>query len=197
MVEDVVEVESLDAYRHAGERNALEHIFIQPITQYGFLDAVVIARLAVIEVNAEHRTVKTQFKLFLGIVVADASYVERVAQEQPSPAQIWPDFHRRPWGKGDRLSRLAFQGIYLIGVGVLHHHRIVIVLRLNVIGVDVVEMLEPSGKHLSDASEHGFSLLWFHHHNSVCFHTAVFLLDRVCLFCSSRSHSTHHQQQEE
>jgi hypothetical membrane protein len=67
--------------------------------------------------------------IILGI---DMLQVEGITQEYPSPSQIRSQAPGRIRRKGDSLPLLAIQGIFLVGIGILQHHRIIKVLRFYI-----------------------------------------------------------------
>ena len=84
--------------------------------------------------------------IILGI---DMLQVESITQEYPSPSQIRSQTPGRIRRKGDSLPLLAIEGIFLVGIGILQHHRIIEVLRFYIPFIYIRELSKEGGEGLT------------------------------------------------
>ena len=165
MVEDVIKIESLDTRFETVERSFVDRGAIDVLTQIHPLNMIVISRLSPEQVYSQQTAVEAQVKLLLvGVVVSeiDVLQVERITQEHPSPAQIRTQTVRRIRSKGNALSFAVSERIFLVGIGVLQHHRIIVVLVFDIRRIRTVEFSEESGEYISHLMEESFSMALFH-----------------------------------
>ena len=111
------------------------------MVEIGVLYAIVVAGLAIEEVDANLRTVEREVELLLVVAVAEVLDVECVTEEQPSPADVGTNLDGRPRGEHKVVAASGADGVRLIRVGVLHHEREIVFLRLDVVGVHPAEVL--------------------------------------------------------
>lgn len=67
--------------------------------------------------------------------------IECISEENPTPANVWANLRREAGRKGKVVAALASDAVSFITVGVLQHERVVVVLRLDVVGVYFAEFL--------------------------------------------------------
>ena len=165
MVEDVIKIESLDARFETVERSLADRVTIDVLTQIHPQNMIVISRLSPEQVYSQQTAVEAQVKLlFISVVIPEINVlqVERITQKHPSPAQIRPQAVRRIRSKGNALSLAVSECIFLVGIGVLQHHRIIVVLVFDVRRIRTVEFSEEPGEHISHLMEESFSMALFH-----------------------------------
>ena len=86
--------------------------------------------------------------------------VYRIAQENPSPTNIWPQLIRYFWCKGNTISIFLRQFIHLIRIRTLKHDSIIISLWFDIIRINIIKLLKESCKTLSYAIEKCFSMVY-------------------------------------
>ena len=91
MVEDIGKVDARDA--HIQAREGYVEVAYRTAVDIGHnaADMIVGARLAIVEVDADEVAVEAHVKLFLVVAVGDVADVERIAEEDPPPAEIGSD----------------------------------------------------------------------------------------------------------
>lgn len=101
---------------------------------------------------------------FISVVIPEINVlqVERITQKHPSPAQIRPQAVRRIRREGNALSFAVSERIFLVGIGVLQHHRIIVMLVFYISRIRTVEFSEEPGEHISHLMEEGFAMALFH-----------------------------------
>ena len=145
VVENVVEVEALDAGAQSGKGQTVERMPRVVIIECDALDAIVVTRLAPEEVDTYGGTVKTEVELLLGRLVflmVKSTKVYRITEKEPSPTEIRTEFDTEIRGKDNFLSILTAQRIHLVSGGLLEHERIVVKLRLDIGSVHGIECLD-------------------------------------------------------
>ena len=165
MVEDVIKIESLDARFETVERSLADRGTIDVLTQIHPLNMIVISRLSPEQVYSQQTAVEAQVKLlFISVVIPEINVlqVERITQKHPSPAQIRPQAVRRIRREGNALSFAVSERIFLVGIGVLQHHRIIVMLVFYISRIRTVEFSEEPGEHISHLMEEGFAMALFH-----------------------------------
>ena len=63
---------------------------------------------------------------------------------------------------GKTIAIIGCQAIHLIGIGVLQHHRIIVVLVFDIRRIRTVEFSEEPGEYISHLMEESFSMALFH-----------------------------------
>ena len=108
MVEDIIQVESLDGGSKTAETGAADRIGVDVPPKAQLSDLVVIPGLPVINVKPDHRAVQAQIVLlpraFVLVPEVQVLYVKRITEEYPTPAEVRTDTHRGLRSKGDALS---------------------------------------------------------------------------------------------
>ena len=120
---------------------------------------IVITRLSPEQIHSEQTAIQAQIELLLATVVAlhiDMLQVYGITQKHPSPSQIRSQSPRRVRCKRDALPILTIEGIDFVGIGILEHHGIVVMLRLDILFVDIRKFAKEIRKSLSQTVEEGF-----------------------------------------
>ena len=112
-------------------------------------DFIVIACFPVIEVDTHQVTVQTDVELLFLMSTGEMTDIKSVSKEYPSPSEIRTDAVGHLWCKRYRLARLTTDAIGFVGIGVLQHYCIVVMLWLDIGGVDFVEVFEIAGEEVS------------------------------------------------
>ena len=145
MIEDVVEVDAFHAGAESIERCAAQRSCVDALTEPEIPDFIVVARLPVVQVYAEKIGVETHAE-FLPLAVfmreIDVVDVESIAKEYPSPPEIRTELI--VWLRREDGAVVAIIG-YAIGlkrISILQHKGIVVVLRLNIVGINTAETFQ-------------------------------------------------------
>ena len=139
MIQNIVYVESANAHLYPIKGDALQLSRVAAFPHVGRFDTILATSLPIEEVDANKRTVDREVELGAGFVVKMIE-VNLIAKENPSPSHVRAKFDGRTGGKSDFLPRPTTQGVALIGVSALQHDRIVVFLRLYVVGIGTVEI---------------------------------------------------------
>ena len=68
--------------------------------------------------------------------------VDGVADEDPAVAEVGTDAQRHIGSEGDGVAEVGLDAVQLVGVRVLDHERVVVSLRLDIGGIDLVEFAD-------------------------------------------------------
>lgn len=152
MIKYVVKIQAFNTTLKTIERYFSQSIRIDMITQIHSLNMIIITCLAPEQIHTQQTAVQTQVELLLAAMIIlgiDMLQVEGITQEYPSPSQIRSQAPGRIRRKGDSLPLLAIQGIFLVGIGILQHHRIVEVLRFYIPFIYIGELSKEGSEGLT------------------------------------------------
>ena len=155
LMKGVIKIESLDARFETIERSLADWVTIDVLTQIHPQNMIVISRLSPEQVYSQQTAVEAQVKLlFISVVIPEINVlqVERITQKHPSPAQIRPQTVRRIRREGNALSFAVSERIFLVGIGVLQHHRIIVMLVFDISRIRTVEFSEEPGEHMVEST---------------------------------------------
>ena len=143
MVEDIVGVEALVAGGDATKLHVAQGFGIEIVAEIAVSDIVAIARLAVVEVEADLVAIEAEVEVGAVVdLVVEVGDVDGVADEDPAVAEVWTDAQRHIGGEGDGVAEVGLDAVQLVGVRVLDHERVVVSLRLDIGGIDLVEFAD-------------------------------------------------------
>ena len=155
MIENVISIDTRDAYTESVERNSLKPRAVDAITHAHLPQFVVTASTAVVKVDTYLRRIDAKINFALGAVAKKVKIlqVERVAEEYPSPSEVGANLDALIWGKRDALA-IAAQYEILIITGGLHHDREFVMLWFYIVILQTIEA--------PDGLLHGLSHLFQH-----------------------------------
>ena len=143
VVEDIVGVEALVAGGDATKLHVAQGDGIEIVAEIAVSDIVAIARLAVVEVEADLVAIEAEVEVGAVVdLVVEVGDVDGVADEDPAVAEVGTDAQRHIGGEGDGVAEVGLDAVQLVGVRVLDHERVVVSLRLDIGGIDLVEFAD-------------------------------------------------------
>ena len=116
MIEDVIGAGTRDAHVNTIERHTLEQRTIDATPQTHVANLIIVARTAIEYIYAYLRGVDAEVELLTKAVLAEANvlYIERIAEEKPSPSEVRTYFGESIRSKGNALV-IACNGKVLVG----------------------------------------------------------------------------------
>ena len=148
VVGDVIEVETAYVGMQSAEVHTPQRADVNLciVAEFYPADMVIVSGRAIEQVYADLIAVEAEVDSCAFVAAAQVGHVQRVAKEYPSPTEVRTDLVAG--GRRQVYTLLVAVGytVHLVGVRVLQHDRIVIFLRLDVVGVK-------SGKVFGDAVE--------------------------------------------
>ncbi len=143
VVEDIVCVEALVAGGDATKLHVAQGFGIEIVAEIATADIVAVARLAVVEVEADLVAIETEVEVGAVVdLVVEVGDVDGVADEDPAVAEVGTDAQRHIGREGDGVAEVGLDAVQLVGVRVLDHERVVVALRLDIGGIHLVEFAD-------------------------------------------------------
>ena len=143
VVEDIVGVEALVAGGDATKLHVAQGFGIEIVAEIAASDIVAVARLAVVEVEADLVAIEAEVEVGAVVdLIVEVGDVDGVADEDPAVAEVGTDAQRHIGGEGDGVAEVGLDAVQLVGVRVLDHERVVVSLRLDIGGIDLVEFAD-------------------------------------------------------
>ena len=143
VVEDIVGVEALVAGGDATKLHVAQGFGIEIVAEIATADIVAVARLAVVEVEADLVAIETEVEVGAVVdLVVEVGDVDGVADEDPAVAEVGTDTQRHIGREGDGVAEVGLDAVQLVGVRVLDHERVVVALWLDIGGIHLVEFAD-------------------------------------------------------
>ena len=141
MVKNVIEAGTRDAHIDTSKRHALEKAPIDAIAQFYIAHLIVIARATIEQVDTYLRRIDAEVELLAKSILRKTNIldIERVAQEEPSPAKVRTNLGESVRSQRDALI-VATDDKALVGAGNLPHNGKLVVIGLDILIVEAVEL---------------------------------------------------------
>ena len=144
VVEDVIETDSCLTHTDTIKRHIFQQALIDSLSQIHLTQHIVVARMAIIHISTYLCTVYTGIYALPSCgayIQTDILYIDRIAQEYPSPSEIRAHLDHIMGRERHRLFFISrrTQTIEVPGIASQCHYRPVVMLRFHVILVDIAE----------------------------------------------------------